>query len=104
MSRWFGVSILYEGTRSQADEETLWEEVIVIVHAVDEDDASSKAAARAAARETSFVVQGGDTVRWVFREVERVCSIEDASIRDGSEVLSRFLTASEAASLRTKID
>lgn len=104
---WYGVSLLLEGIHDvDPPIEALWEEVIIVLQADNEVEARVKADGIGRAREHSYDVAGPTphAVRWIFRHVERVCEIEGVGPIEGTEVLSRFLRATEVASLLTPFD
>ncbi|MEX0677016.1 MAG: DUF4288 domain-containing protein [Pirellulales bacterium] len=99
---WFSAAILL---RSEAADRTprdlLWEESIVLVKANTEEDAIKIATAIGRRQETSYRVEGGAELRWLFDRVERVFAIEADDLQSGTELFSRLLRASEVESLLT---
>lgn len=103
--RWFAASILFESKHSKPKAEAgLWEERIIILQAESRDDASARAHQMGVAGETSYEVAEGDQVRWTFSQVERILEVESESLSSGTEIFSRFLRASEVASLLTPFE
>ena len=97
---WFTASLLFISERERSpNEQPLWEEQIVLIESLDESNADAKAAAYGRANEHEYVSKDGQTVRWVFRKVERICPVETLHLQDGTELFSRFLKGSEVQSL-----
>jgi hypothetical protein len=99
---WYGVSLLFENCHvGEPAHRNLWEERILLV------DASSDAAAARVgkrlgkAEEHEYTSATGDRIQCRFRRVDSVYAIDADAVETGTEVFSRFLRASEVASLRT---
>jgi Domain of unknown function (DUF4288) len=98
---WYAASLLFESVhngRSQPD--ALWEEKIVLLQAGSEEEARRQADQLGKTEEHSYASAEGDQVQWSYRGVERVCPIDAPTLERGTELFSRFLRASEVASLR----
>ena len=54
--------------------------------------------------EVSYLGEEADLVKWKFVRVERIFEIDDEKLKDGTEVFSRFLRASEVESMLTSFD
>lgn len=103
--RWFAASLLFESKHSKSGAEGgLWEERIIILHAESQDDAIAQAHQIGVAGETSYEAKEGDQVNWTFSQVERIMEVESESLSSGTEIFSRFLRASEVASLLTPFE
>ena len=103
--RWFAASLLFESKHSIfSAEEGLWEERIIILHAESQDDATAQAHQIGVAGETSYEAKEEDQVTWTLSQVERILEVESESLSSGTEVFSRFLRASEVASLLTPFE
>ena len=103
--RWFAASLLFESRHSESRGEAgLWEERIIILHAESKDDATAQAHQIGVEGETSYEAREGDLVNWTFSRVERILEVESKSLSSGTEVFSRFLRASEVASLLTSFE
>jgi Domain of unknown function (DUF4288) len=102
---WFTASLLFESSHSDPKNAPgIWEESLVLISALDLDAARDQAERIGVSREHAYVAQGDDTVTWKFRQIERVFQIESPALVTGTEVHSRFLKPSEAASLLTPFD
>ena len=99
----FSASILMQSLhQGEPPGEELWEEVIVLIEAADNESAMRLAEQAGRAREHEFFVDSPHKhlLRWTFASVERVVAIEDQSLAHGAELFSRFLRREEAMSLR----
>jgi Domain of unknown function (DUF4288) len=95
---WFAANLLFESVRPDHPEnESLWEESIVLVRAESEEQARQDAEVLGKAGEHEYIAANGDLVRWVFRQVEKLCAIE--TLEHGTELFSRFLSRQEVESL-----
>jgi hypothetical protein len=102
---WFTVSLLFEAIYSPADvDDPLWEEIILLIKADSEEEAALKAEKKAKDEEISYESVDEHKVTWKFRQIERVCLINEDTLIDGLEIFSRFLKDTEAKSLLTKFD
>jgi len=99
---YYSVSLFYKSERSDSVA-PLWEERVILVSAADESEAEKKAQRRAKEYESTFVASDSVKIEWKFYQVERVHAIDDV-IEDGVELFSRFLRASEAASILTPFE
>ncbi|HYT88588.1 MAG TPA: DUF4288 domain-containing protein [Gemmataceae bacterium] len=99
---WFAVNLLFESVHApQAQQESLWEERLVLLQAETETRAAAKGELLGREEEHEYESATGDRVRWTFRRVERVYPIDTEMLGDGTELFSRFLRSSEVASLLT---
>jgi Domain of unknown function (DUF4288) len=101
---WYVVSVFYKSEHLEPDRQTagLWEEVFLLVDAIDDEDAARRAEEIAKSKEHEYEVSEPTphTLRWTFSRIERTHTVE-GPLEDGVEIFSRFLTASEAESLLT---
>ena len=101
---WFGASILMRGeAKGQPTDDWLWEENIVLFDADSEEHAGELAAQHGRGHEDSYTAVSGDEIRWVYDRVYSVFEIGERPV-SGTEVYSRFLRASEVASLLTPFE
>lgn len=99
---WFAVSLFLEGTCPQRSQsKVLWSEEIVLVDATSEEEARELGMDFGRRYEGGYTTVTGDSILWQLRGVERVCSIGEADLVNGTELFSRFLRDSEAKSLLT---
>jgi hypothetical protein len=97
---WFTASLLFKAEHKGVEiQDPLWEEQIVLFQAEESSIAEARAAAYGKAQEHEYANMEGQLIRWVFKKVERVCSIETTALADGTELFSRFLKDSEVQSL-----
>jgi hypothetical protein len=102
---WYTANLLFKSVHAaSSQEDTLWEESIRLIKAETKDQAMEKAQALGRASPLTFSVQTGDKVTWVFVKVERIFEIDEESLKDGTEIFSRFLRDSEVQSLLTPFD
>ncbi|MEH6420857.1 DUF4288 domain-containing protein [Pseudomonas sp. CGJS7] len=97
---WFAASALFEGrhTGKNADA-NLWQESIYLIQDISSSEAELAARRIAISNEHSYRNSDGEEIKWVFVRLERICELQVDAIGSGTEVFSRFLTASEVASL-----
>ena len=83
----------------------MWEEVLLLVEAPDDEAAASQAAELGRRREHQYTVsqRASDVLRWAFVKIERVQMIE-GPLANGAEIFSRFLRTAEAESLLHPFD
>lgn len=83
----------------------LWQDVLVLVQAADEQEALRIGEEIGRSKEHEYYVSEPNhhLVRWTFVKAERACLIE-GEIAHGVEVFSRFLRASEAESVLRPFD
>lgn len=98
----YSVSLMYKSERTDS-EPPLWEERIILVSAIDKAEAEEKAQRMAKEYEATFAASGSVDIEWNFYQIERIHAIDDA-IKDGAELFSRFLRASEAESILTPFE
>ena len=98
---WYGVSLLYKSVRTPPESDPpLWEESVRLIRAPTEAEARDVAERIGRSGDHSYETEDG-WVRWTFERIERVFSIGDEELRNGSEVFSRFLKDAEVESLLT---
>ena len=88
---WYTASLFFEGEHLLEPKlESLWEEVILLVEADDEEQARAIAQDIGRAREHEYSVSDPvpHTLRWRFRRIERLCEIEAEELSSGVEVFS----------------
>jgi len=71
---------------------------------VSENAAKRKTAEHGRAAEHEYRNQAGELVRWSFKQVERVCEIEEGVPKNGTELFSRFFKEFEVKSLLTQFE
>jgi hypothetical protein len=93
---WFTINLVFEGVPvSQTEQESIWEERLLLIWADDEDQAQQQGEARARAEEHEYVAVDGKRTQWQFRQVERVFPLVGATLETGTELFSRFFRAGE---------
>lgn len=100
---WYAACLLIESSRSPAGAEPIWEESIRLIEAATEQEARAKAERLGHSEGQSYLTTEG-TLTWTFNRVERIYAINADTLIDGTELFSRFLRASEVASLLTPFD
>ena len=101
---WFAVSIFLKGeSTGKPPAEWLWQENIALFDCDSAHAAAELGAQYGRKHEATFTSVTGDDIHWSFDCVCSVYAIDDAPV-SGIEVFSRFLRASEAASLLTPFD
>ena len=101
----FSVCILFKSIHSiPSDDEPLWEERIILVSAVSKDEAYKKGENFGKNSEESYEARKGDIVSWKFIKIQSVFSLDEKTIKDGTELFSRFLKDSEAKSFLTSFE
>ena len=100
---WYAACLLIESSRSPPGAEPIWEQSIRLIAADSEDEARAKAERLGQSEGTSYLTTAG-MLTWTFNRVERVYAIDTDTLTDGTELFSRFLRASEVASLLTPFD
>ena len=104
---WYTASVLLAGEHQmEPPVPSLWEEVILLIEAGTEEQARSTAETigRSKAHEYYVTEPKRHVMRWTFGRVDRVCAIEEAMLKSGTELFSRFLRQSEAESLLTPFE
>jgi len=97
---WYTACLFFEGVCDKPQEEgNLWEERCVLVQGDDAAEVEQRARQIGEAGEHDYTTADGNFLRWHFRKVERVYQLIDDELQDGTEVFSRFLDDSQAASL-----
>jgi len=95
---WYSASLLSKGTHREQKtgaDDPLWEESIVLLQAESEADARQKAERAGMEEQMSFKAISGEVVDWDFVGVTKVHEILDQSLKEGTELFSRFLRDSE---------
>lgn len=101
---WYTVNLLYKSTHIPTEPKpTIWEERILLISAGSDAEARNKAEQIGNSSAQTYQVEDGLVV-WNFERVERVYSVEQEELADGTEVFSRFLRDSEVTSLLTPFD
>ncbi len=98
----YAVNVFYEGIRSD-DKDSLWEESILLIYALDESEALIKAAYYAKENEHEYMTSDSITVKWKFRTTERTFLI-DEEFESGKELFAKFLRGEEVHSLLKSFD
>src|SRR5438128_1028259 len=99
---WYAVNLLFEGCHAgQPPENNLWEERIMLFEGESADAVGVEASLYGKNEEHQYTNEAGEQIHWRFRGVDDVQAIDSAILESGTEVFSRFLRASEVASLRT---
>ena len=75
----------------------LWERGVLLVRASSEGEARTKGECCARSKEHSYEVPGGDTLVWTFDRIERVETVFESEIGDGSQVYSQFFYKQEGS-------
>ena len=102
---WYAANLLFQSEHSTvSDKENLWEESIRLIQADSTDQAMQKAKELGQRSEVCYLGEEADLVKWKFVRVERIFEIDDEKLKDGTEVFSRFLRASEVESMLTSFD
>ena len=102
---WYSASLFYCGKREGGDHQSaLWEERIIVLRAPGQVEAEKAAIAIGREKPLHYHAMDGTHITWEFRQVERCYEIESETLEHGTEVLSRFLRASEAESLLRPFD
>jgi len=104
---WYIASAFFTSADSGSHQNrpALWEEVLLLIDAVDDESAARAAGevARSTEHEYSVSQPTPHVLRWTFVKVERVNRIE-GPLAHGTELFSRFLRATEAESLLRPFD
>jgi hypothetical protein len=99
---WYGVNLLFENCHvGEPADRNLWEERIILVDASSDMVAAQEGRRLGKAEEHEYTSATGDRIQCRFRRVDCVHAIDADTLETGTEVFSRFLRASEVASLRT---
>lgn len=101
---WYGVSVLMREESVYPPDERIWEESIILVSADSIEEARATGERMGRDAETEYANVYGKTVAWKFDCIESVFELLDdiedlRQLSAGVEVFSRFLRASEVASL-----
>lgn len=100
---WFSASILMKPEPKWAQSDDLeWEENIVLIEADDEDQARVLAEEIGRRDECEYETIYGE-LAWKLNHIA-IYAIGDDELRTGTELFSRFLRASEVASLLTPFE
>jgi len=104
---WYVASAFFTSadSGSQQNLSALWEEVLLLIDAADDESAARAAEEIARSTEHEYAVSQPTphVLRWTFVKVERVNRVEDP-LAHGTELFSRFLRATEAESLLRPFD
>jgi hypothetical protein len=99
---WYTANLLFRADHlNQADADPVWEERIVLVEAGDESEARLLAERLGKDGEHEYYVSKtqNDLLRWTFVQLQKVYPVDDAILRSGTELFSRFLRQSVVESL-----
>jgi hypothetical protein len=101
---WFTASLLLKSNiPNEPEAQALWQESIVLIDAADEEEARIKAKKLGKCAEHDYLAAAGNQVRWTFEKIESIQPIFADHLEHGTEVYSRFLSASEVESLLTRL-
>lgn len=101
---WYTGNLLFKAVHlNQADPDPVWEERIVLIEAREESEAQLLADRMARDAEHEYYVSKAqnDLLKWTFVKLQKLYPVEDAILRSGTELFSRFLRQSEVESLLT---
>jgi hypothetical protein len=99
---WFTINLVFEGVHiGRAEQESVWEERLLLVWADNEDQAQHLGETRARTNEYEYVSTTGERIHWQYRHVERVFPLDAATPECGTTVFSRFFRTAEIRSLLT---
>lgn len=101
---WYTGNLLFRAVHlNRADPDPVWEESIVLIEARDESEARLLADRMGKDAELEYPVSKAqnDLLKWTFVKLQKLYPIEDAILRSGTELFSRFLCQSEVESLLT---
>src|SRR5947209_3742675 len=102
---WYTVSLLFRSVHNgEPRDRDLWEEIIYLVQAEDDEDAEHQAECLGKAKEHEDVSLTGELVRWVLHKVESVCRVESDSLTSGTELFSRFLNSVDVQNLLAPLE
>jgi hypothetical protein len=104
---WYTGNLLFKAVHvNRPDPEPVWEERIVLLEAQDETQAKLLAEHMGRDEQHEYYVSKADNdlLRWTFVKVQKLRPIEDATLRSGTELFSRFLRQSEVDRLRTPFE
>ena len=100
---WYVASLLFEAIHSDpSSAENVWEERLILLSADSAGIADELAQKIGSESGVAYAGQGDDRIMWKFRRVERIFTLLEPELRNGVEIFSRFLRASEVRSLLTK--
>lgn len=101
----FTVNVLFRSLRNgQVLPANLWEESIILIEAPSAEEALTKAAQLMSGKKTSYEVENGDRLDWVFAQVVQAFQIDAQQLTNGTELFSRHLRTSEVESLLKPFD
>jgi hypothetical protein len=102
---WFGVEIFFEGQQlTDLREESLWEQRVVLLDAVNEAAVKAEAEQIGKESEHEYTTINGGRIRWVFQSVGNLHKVDADSVGDKTEVFSRFLRPKDVKSILTPFD
>jgi len=97
---WFSASLLFKANiPNEPEAQALWEARIVLIRAADEEQARTKAEEIGKRREHEYLAAAGNPVRWTFERIGSVQQVFGDHLEHGTEVYSRFLSASDVEGL-----
>lgn len=87
----YGVAARYKAVHVGSQRRRhLWEQIIFVIYARDEDDAKVVAEMVAREKEHEYLNEAGEIVHWVLMEIEQVKKISDDMSQNGAEVYCDF--------------
>jgi len=102
---WYSARILYESLHPQEpDEPRFFEEIVVLIRAMNDEDATRKATSHAKSKEYQYDNTYGNRVEVVFREVLDVREVLGDKVDEFSEVYYHFLNAEEVEQIKRSLE
>jgi hypothetical protein len=90
-TRWYSVTATYKAVHLGVTRKRhLWERTVFLVSASGDAEALKIGNKLALESEVEYQAARGDTVRWVFQEIEDVKEIPDTTLREGTQVYWQF--------------
>jgi len=98
---WYAAILIFRGAAGPGwDDERRTERQLRLVRASDPDAAYERALRLGREAEHEYANEAGERVRWSFAGIAELLEIDDAELRDGSEILSTY--SSKDAELLTR--
>jgi hypothetical protein len=95
---WYWVSALFKAVHiGSSRKRHLWERTVFLVRATSGPKATDIAEKVARGKEEEYLAAGGDKVRWVFQEIEKIQPLVDERFEDGTEVYWEFFERVDGA-------
>ena len=99
----FSISVLLKHDLPlENEDETIWEEDIILCYADCIEEAKSKAEIVARNLEVEYKSLSGEIVKWVYDSILSIYQLEENSVSDGSILFARHLRNREVCSLKEK--